>query len=160
MLHAKLAKITWGFVLLGVEIITHPSLNLLFVIGIAMFIDFITGVLKSKFEGKEITSEGFRRTVIKVLQYAIPILVLWGAGKYIPEYKNRMKEFSSYLMIFILYIEVTSIFENLYKIDSKSTIAKFLYRPALKVLKFGIENNPVADAANKLQKKDPDKIEP
>ena len=55
-------------------------------------------------------------------------------------------------MYFILYIEITSILENLYKVDGTSSIAKYIYKPLLTILKFGLENNPILDAADKLKK--------
>jgi hypothetical protein len=54
-------------------------------------------------------------------------------------------------MLFIIYIEVTSIFENLYAIDNTSMISKYLYKPVLVILKFGIENNAVVKAADKIE---------
>jgi phage-related holin len=148
------AKIFWGGTLLFIDVITAPSFNMLFVVMGAIAIDFITGIAKAKAKKVARTSEGFRKTVVKLMQYLVPILVLWVASKRVPGYETALKEISGWLMLFITYIEVTSIFENLYKIDNKTVIAKYVYKPALRLLKFGIENNAVVKAAEKLDEKE------
>lgn len=146
------AKITWAFVLLWFDFFMTPSLSLMGVMIGAVVLDLITGIVKAKFLKVARTSTGLRRTVVKISQYAVPVLVFWVAGKFIPEYKERLQQAGGFLMMFIVYIECTSIFENLYAIDHKTPISKYLYRPALVILKFGIEHNPVAEAAEKFQK--------
>ena len=152
------AKLTWGGILLFLDMtIFAPSFNLVWVVLGAITLDFITGVSKAVFNKEERTSKGYRKTIIKASQYAIPILVIWAlswlAKDKAPEYVDELQHISGFLMYFIIYIEVTSIFENLYDIDKKSVIAKYLYRPALKILKFGIEHNPLIDAAKKIDDK-------
>jgi len=127
-----------------------PSFSLFGVVLVVIFIDFATGVLKSVLRKVARTSEGYRKTVIKLMQYIIPIFIFWGGGRFIPEYKEKLGQASGFVMMFIVYIEVTSIFENLYAIDSKSMISKNFYRPMLILLKFGIEHNPVTQAADKI----------
>lgn len=144
-------KLLWAGILLGIDLLVAPSLSLFGVVLAVIFIDLITGVMKAKMKKQQRTSEGYRKTLVKLMQYAIPVFLLWMAGKYIPEYTNRLQIASGFVMMFIIYIEVTSIFENLYEIDSKSTIAKVLYKPALTILKFGLEKNPVAAAADKIE---------
>lgn len=143
------AKLFWGGTLLFIDIIAAPSFNMLFVVLGAIGMDFVTGVTKAKFNKTARTSEGYRKTIVKVMQYLVPILVIWVASKRVPGYEKTLKEIAGWLMLFITYIEATSIFENLYEIDKKSVIGKYVYRPALKILKFGIENNPVVKAAEK-----------
>lgn len=150
----SMAKISWGGILLFVDLIINPTFSLFFIVLGAVILDFITGITKAKFKNVERTSEGFRKTVVKLMQYTIPIFVLWVGSKRVPGYEATLKQICGWLMLFILYIEVTSIFENLYEIDKTSTISKFLYKPVLKILKFGIEHNPVVDAANKVDEKE------
>lgn len=147
------AKLFWGGTLLFIDVMIHPSFNMFFVVMGAILLDFITGVAKAKFHKVARTSEGYRKTIVKMMQYIVPILVLWVASKRVPGYETTLKEIGGWLMLFITYIEVTSIFENLYEIDKKSVIAKYVYKPALRLLKFGIENNPVTKAAEELDKK-------
>lgn len=147
------AKIFWGGTLLFIDVMIHPSFNMFFIVMGAIGLDFITGVAKAKFNKVARTSEGYRRTVVKLMQYIIPILVIWISSKRVPGYESTLKEIGGWLMLFITYIEATSIFENLYDIDKKSVISKYVYKPALKLLKFGIENNPVTKAAEQLDSK-------
>lgn len=149
-----IAKMCWASVFLFIDFLITPSLNLMIVVVLAMTFDFATGIVKAKFKKEARTSEGYRKTIVKFMQYIVPIVVLYAASKMIPEHANWLKSLSGYLMMFIIYIEVSSIFENLYDIDSASSIAKYFYRPALMILKFGIEKNPVTTAAEKLKEGD------
>lgn len=147
------AKITWGAILLWFEFFTKPTFSLMGVVFAVIAIDLITGIVKSVFKKIARTSQGYRKTITKLMQYIIPVLILWGAGNYIPEYKLRLEQASGFVMLFIIYIEVTSIFENLYEIDNKSPISRYLYKYALVVLKFGLEHNPVQQAAENIKVK-------
>ncbi len=161
MIHStvfSMSKIFWGGTLLFIDVaFLTPSFSLLWVVVGAIVVDFITGITKAKLKGEERTSQGYRKTIVKLSQYVIPILVMfaisWVAKDKAPQHLLTIKQINGFLMYFILYIEITSIFENLYEIDNKTVIAKYLYRPALKLLKFGIENNPVTAAADKLEEK-------
>ena len=145
------AKLIWASALLFIEFFTKPTFSVFGVVLAAIALDFLTGVAKAKFKKLARTSEGYRKTVVKLMQYMIPILILWGAGRYIPEYKLRLQQASGWVMMFIIYIEVTSIFENLYEIDKKSMIGRYLYKYALVILKFGLENNAVKKAADDIE---------
>lgn len=147
------AKVFWGATLLFLDFFMNPTFSLFGVLMAVIGIDFLTGVVKAKFKKLARTSEGYRKTVTKLLQYIVPVLILWGGGRFIPEYAERLKQASGWVMMFIIYIEVTSIFENLYEIDKKSPISKYLYRPALVILKFGLEHNAIEQAAEKLKDK-------
>jgi len=98
------AKFTWASVLLLFEFFMKPSFSLFGVVLTVIFIDFITGVVKSIFRKVARTSEGYRKTIIKLLQYIIPIFIFWGAGHYIPEYKEKLEQASGFVMMFIVYI--------------------------------------------------------
>lgn len=149
-----IAQMTWAMFILIFDFFMKPTIELFGVMFVIIFIDLVTGIIKSIFKKVARTSRGLRRTIVKLMQYIIPVLLLWGAGKYIPEQKKMFQTASGFVMMFIIYIEITSIFENLYEIDSESKIAKFLYRPALIILKFGIENNPVQKTANVVTNSD------
>lgn len=149
-------KLAWAGILLFLDFIINPTFGLFTAAIILMLIDLVTGIAKAKFQHRERTSEGYRKTVVKLLQYMVPVIVLYMGARFIPEHAIMLKKASGYLIMFICYIEATSIFENLYEMDKKSMIAKYLYRPALIVLKFGLEKNPVNNAAEKVnqQKKE------
>lgn len=151
-----LAKFTWATILLFFDLLVTPSLDMVYIVAAAISIDFATGIAKAKMRKQERTSEGYRRTMVKLLQYVVPIIVLWGGSTLISEYKENLEKFAGWLMLFVTYVEVTSIFENLYEIDKKSVIGKYLYKNVLKILKFGIENNPVNKIDVEDSKKDKD----
>lgn len=150
MTNTLLAKVSFGAILLLVDFLTRPSFSLFGVLLAFIAVDFVTGIIKSKFLKNEITSDGLRRTVIKLMQYLIPVLILWGASMLIKDYKIKLEQASGWVMMFIIYIELTSIIENLYEIDSKSMVGRYLYKYALIILKFGLENNAVKKAADEV----------
>ena len=154
------AKIIWGFLLLGIDLLVIPSFNLLIAMMIVIGLDLVTGVAKAVFKKVARTSECYRETIKKLMQYLIPVLLLWIGGRFIPEHKSMLQSASGYVMMFIIYIEATSIFENLYDIDSTSSIAKFFYKPALVILKFGIEKNAVVKAADKITEEEKKDVKP
>lgn len=151
------AKLAWAGILLFIDVtFLTPKFNLIWVVCAAICVDFITGVIKAKMQRQARTSSGYRKTVVKLSQYLIPVLCLfaisWVAKNNAPEYELKLKQINGFIMYFIIYIELTSILENLYEVDRTSSIAKYIYKPLLKILKFGLENNPVLDAADKLKK--------
>lgn len=156
------AKICWASILLGIEYLLSPRMTTIAIVFVLVVIDFLTGITKAKIQGVARTSEGFRKTLIKVLQYTIVPLVFWLGGLYVNSHivatddqatmikiSNLLKKAGGWIMLFIIYIEVTSIFENLYEIDKKGAFSKML-KPVLILLKFGIDNNPFKRAADKL----------
>lgn len=146
-------KLAWAVFLLGIDFLVKPTFSLFSVMGIAIVLDFATGLLKAMFKKEARTSKGYRKTVVKLSQYLTPVLILYIAGKFIPEHSVLLKQASGYVMMFVIYIECTSIFENLYEIDNKTVVAKFLYKPVLMLLKLGIENNPISKAAEAADNK-------
>lgn len=146
-------KLAWAGIIIGIEWFINPSFSLLGTMLAAIGLDFLTGIVKAKMKKVARTSAGYRKTVTKVMQYILPVLVIAFVAKRIPENKELLERINGWLMMFILYIEVTSIFENLYEIDQKTVIAKFVYKPALTILKLGIEKNPVVKAAEKADQK-------
>lgn len=136
-----------GFTLM--QKICFPSLGLLQWMGIAIVVDFFTGVVKAAVLGRPITSNGFKQTVIKFLQYggAITVgIILNNAARHnnLDGIKSLLDYLNNGLVVFIIYIEVTSIFENIYECDKNSPMGRFFIKPILKVLTFQIKNNPVS----------------
>lgn len=156
------ANLLTAILAIGLQTIVFPKAELLMLAGIAIVLDFVTGVAKSKFLGIARTSEGFRKTIIKILQYAGAVsvsILLSLLVKYDKEAKfsELCNYFTNGLIAFIVYIELTSIIENLYQIDAKSVFAKRILKPLLSILTFQWKNNPAVklleEQANK-QKED------
>lgn len=154
------AKFLWAGILLWFDFLINPSFSLFTIMITAIALDFVTGVIKAKFKKQARTSEGYRKTVVKLMQYILPVVMLWSAAHFIPAKREWLEQISGWLVMFIIYIEVTSIFENLYEIDKTSMIGRYLYKYALVILKFGIEKNAVKAAADKLETQSTDEQKP
>ena len=122
--------------------------------GVAIVLDFLTGILKSVILKKVRTSEGYRKTVIKFTQYGGSVVVGM-LLKYIGAMNSDMANIAQYaeyltdgLVIFIIFIELTSVLENVYAIDQETPFSKYLVGPLLKLLTFQIKNNPVTKLKN------------
>jgi phage-related holin len=135
-----------------------PNFTLLTLLAVVIGIDFLTGVWKAKCKNEARTSDGFRKTVNKFLQYGCAI-VCGAVLSYIGQNKGGAGAvaiaglLNDGLIIFIIYIEVTSIFENLYAVDSTTAMSQYFYAPVLKILTFQIKNNPIMKQAAELEKK-------
>lgn len=135
--------------MLNIQFNFLPTPNLLLVMGVAIVLDFLTGILKSVILKKVRTSEGYRKTVIKFTQYGGSVVVGM-LLKYIGAQNSDMANIGLYaeyltdgLVIFIIFIELTSVLENVYAIDQETPFSKYLVGPLLKLLTFQIKNNPV-----------------
>lgn len=129
-----------------------PDGLLLSIMGVVIILDFITGILKSTLLKVPITSRGFSRTIIKFLQYGGGILVgiiMSGIAKQKDwaELQNITNWLVDGLVVFIVYIEVVSILENLYAVDKKSLMSKYIFIPLYKLLTFQLKNNPLVKAS-------------
>lgn len=140
--------------LLNIKFNFLPTPNLLLVMGVAIVLDFLTGILKSVILKKVRTSEGYRKTVIKFTQYGGSVVVGM-LLKYIGAMNSDMANIAQYaeyltdgLVIFIIFIELTSVLENVYAIDQETPFSKYLVGPLLKLLTFQIKNNPVTKLKN------------
>jgi phage-related holin len=145
------------FTIFGYNFHFVPNIYMLmYAVVIGMVVDFATGVIKAKMKKEERTSEGYRRTVKKVTQYFTAIGLSLGIQYLVKQTLTStdadMKYISVFVLVFVLYIEVTSIMENIYEIDSHSTMARFFIRPLLSILKFGLEKNPLLTAKYRIVK--------
>jgi hypothetical protein len=141
-----------------------PSLPLLLWMGLVIMVNFFTGIAKDVVLQQARTSKGYRETVGKFFQYGGALFVgialaHAGNGTENDHMKILLSYFNDGLVILIIYIEVTAIFENLHAMDKESQFAKFVIAPALKVLTWQIKNNPVAKAAEQTEKEPSNQIQ-
>jgi hypothetical protein len=139
--------------LLFIKIQFFPNAQLLLWMTIAVILDLVTGIAKAIVKGEARTSAGYRKTIIKVFQYVGAIaaaVILQNVGSINDATKALLSYVNDGLTVFITYIEVTSIFENLYEVDNKTVLSKYFYEPILKILTFQIKNNPLAKQAESL----------
>jgi hypothetical protein len=124
--------------LLFIKLQAFPNANLLVYLAIAIALDFVTGVSKSIVKKQARTSTGFRKTIIKMLQYmgvmAVGILLQNAARENNWGGEGILSYFNDGLIVFMLYIEATSVFENLYACDQKSVISRMIISPIYKLL--------------------------
>ena len=124
-----------------------PDAMLMVGIGFVVLLDFITGVIKAIVKGDQRTSVGYRKTVKKFTQYfgAIAASII---AQYALSFKLHSDEFgyitefmNNGLLLFIIFIELTSIFENLIEIDNKSPFAIYFIKPLHALMTIAIKNN-------------------
>lgn len=125
------------------KVVFLPDANLLAWVFIAMLIDFTTGVAKAFALGQARTSSGYRKTVTKFTQYAGAIAAGIILANTLPKDNSIVAFVNNGVLILLIYIEVTSVFENLYAIDSSSVFSKYFIAPVLKVLTIAIKKNPL-----------------
>ena len=117
-----------------------PPVDLLIFLTLSMVLDFLTGVVAAKMEGKEITSLGFRGTVKKFTQYGSAICV----GILLANIADRGQAgqiastvylyFGNALISFIIFIEIKSILENLIKTSPNSDFTRYFLTPVNNLL--------------------------
>lgn len=126
--------------------IVFPLPALIAWLAIAVLVDFITGVSKSIYDKEARTSSEYRETVNKLFQYGgvilISIIVCSIAlnQKSVHIYDVILSHFNDTLIGFLIFIEVTSIFENIYAIDKTSKFSIYFIKPMLSILTFSLEN--------------------
>lgn len=141
--------IVGGVALVNVNLNFLPTGTLLVVMGVTIIFDFITGIIKAAMRSQARTSEGYRKTVVKFIQYggALCVSIIL---KYLTlnQSDNEMKAIAPFLgylndglLFFIIFIEITSILENLYAVDKKSPIALYIIKPLLRLMTFAIKNS-------------------
>lgn len=145
----KSATLAGIFTLLNATFNWIPSTSLLMTMGLAIVLDFVTGVIKAVVLKNDRTSEGYRRSVVKFTQYGGAVLVSMLLS-YLAEQNQQFVQLQTYinylgngLLSFIIFIEATSVFENMYAIDNKTPFSRYFIKPLLKILTFQIANNPL-----------------
>ena len=142
----KTTLLSIGFMLLNITFNWLPSFDLLLVMLISIIIDFITGVIKASVLKVKRTSEGYRRTIVKFMQYggavSIGMLLSYLVEKNVSldGLKTYINYFGDGLIIFIILIEITSILENIYAVDNTTPFSKYFIQPLLKILTIQIKN--------------------
>lgn len=144
--------------LINVKLNFLPTGTLMVAMGACITLDFFTGVIKATFLHEARTSEGYRKTVIKFMQYGGAVCVSM-VMKYLMVMKGDadfmlfvpfLDYLNNGLLFFIIFIETTSILENMYAIDKNSPFAHYIIKPLLKLMTFAIKNNSVIEASKKV----------
>lgn len=123
------------------------------VIGVVI-LDFLTAMAKLKAQKIEPTSEGYRRSISKFSQYGGAIAVAYGLYFLFKAQLPNAPIVLNIILLAVIFVEVTSIFENLYEVDSKSYFGRYFIYPVLKIMKFGMVQNPAMKQLEKMQKEE------
>lgn len=134
-----------------------PKFSLLVWVLILMVADLVTGILKAKLTKEPITSEKARRTIIKFLQYfgcLGLVVVMINQNPDNATFIEVMNWAKDGVTILILYIELLSVFENLYAMDKTTKIALYFIRPIYWLLSLAVKDNPLRRAEDNAKKED------
>lgn len=128
--------------------------HLLLAVVVFIVIDFFTAMAKLKVMKVEPSSEGYRKSIVKFSQYGGAIGVsylLWFL------FKANLPNASiilNMILLAVIFVEITSIFENLYEVDHKSYFAKYFIYPVLWIMKFSMVKNPLMKQMEKMQQQE------
>jgi len=125
--------------------IVLPPPTLLLWLGVTMILDLITGVAKAIKNDVPRTSTGFRRTVMKFIQYGGAISIGIILANISDMQKDSASEtlykyFSNSMLSFIIFIEIKSIIENMVEVSPKSDFTKLFLNPIHKILSLDLKN--------------------
>jgi phage-related holin len=139
-----------------------PRFSLLVWVLILMVADLVTGILKAKLTKEPITSEKARRTIIKFLQYfgclgMVVVMINQNPGN--ETFIEVMTWAKDGVTILILYIELLSVFENLYAMDRTTKIALYFIRPIYWLLSLAVKDNPLKRAEGNAKKEADERLE-
>lgn len=135
-----------------------PTLAHLFWLCLAVVLDLITGLLKAWSKGQVTTSSGFRKTIIKIGSYVgtvVGFVILVNVMSMYADNKNIDLSFLiNWLMGFMIFIELYSVFENIDAAYPDSIFSKYISSPILKLLKGKLKDSPFTSLGQKDTKDD------
>lgn len=123
----------------------YPDVKLLIALFTVFILDFIFGVTKATINGTRRTSQGFRKTFSKFIQYGGSIIVAMVLLNIVYDsnavFGKQISWLFGDLMLYIMiYIEVVSIFENMEEISPESDFVKYFIRPVRRIITFQVKN--------------------
>lgn len=126
-------------------VIVLPSGPLIAWMCVALIIDLITGVARAVADKKTRTSEGYRQSLGKIIQYfgalVLGIIVSSMAKHHADGLDPKIFDFfNTFLVMFIIFIEVTSTMENMYAVSPNSKFSKYFVKPMLSLLTFNLQH--------------------
>ena len=141
------------------QIFIYPDWILFIALTFLMATDFITGFMKAKFLKVNRSSEAFRKTIKKIIQYCSAIIVVIfilnlmrfdQSNQFFKDYSNWLQ---NGVIILMVYIELTSILENAIAIDKTSTFSKVFIIPFHRLLTLQLKSNPMYSFSQEEQRK-------
>lgn len=146
--------------LLNVQLNFLPTGTLMVAMAASICLDFVTGLIKAVIAKDARTSQGYRKTVVKFMQYGgavcVSMLLKFLMMRSGEQAMQAISPYADYLnnglLIFIIFIEITSILENMYAIDNSSPFAQYFIKPLLSIMTVAIKKNSIAKAAEQEEK--------
>ncbi|WP_312208271.1 phage holin family protein [Empedobacter sp.] len=141
------------------QIFLYPNWILFIALTLAMVFDFATGFAKAKFLKVNRSSEAFRKTIKKIIQYFSAIIVVVFLINLMRFDKSNewFNEYSSWLqngvVILMIYIELISILENAIAVDKSSTFSRVFIIRFHRFLTAQLKDNPMYHYDSDEQKK-------
>lgn len=102
----------WAYAICSIYGFIEPVSTLLLWLFIFVFVDLISGIVVSLKNGKFVTSEGLRRTIIKLTCYLLAVTLTNGIGVYMLNWLDMTR----FMAAILCGIELYSILENFYLI--------------------------------------------
>lgn len=133
------------------EIAFLPKPMMLLLLVFAMIIDLITGLIKSWKKGVATASAGFQRSVVKLSRYVSVVIGVWLLANVLGNMSGAKVDYTYFVNAcigFLSFIEIYSIFENVYEIDPAGPLSKWFVGPVLKFLRGKLKNNPIEKLQN------------
>lgn len=130
-----------AIIVAGIELKFLPNYQLIFYLGGAIIVDLFTGLLKSWDRGETTLSGGLRKTALKVGVYSCVILATWLVACLLSTLYSKIDytPLVNLIIGLLSFIELYSVFENVYAIAPNSALSKYIAKPFLKFLKGVIE---------------------
>ena len=130
-----------------------PTANFMFILGIAVFVDLITGIAKAWTKGENTTSSGLRKTITKLIQYGgfiivgVLLLNITIGDSNLARYRTVIDG----CFLFMILIELISICENVVEVSPDSKIVRYVINPFMKLIKgrMGIKNEKKEESDSK-----------
>lgn len=122
----------------------YPNGVLLSALLIVFVLDFGFGITKATINETRRTSEGFRKTFTKFMQYGGSIIIAMVILNIIFATKVKFGEqfswiFGDTMLYIMIYIEIVSIFENMEEMGNNDFIIYFV-RPVRRLITFQVKN--------------------
>jgi len=136
-----LSALTFGIL----EIHYLPAPGKIALLVIVMLVDLCTGLIRSWKRGHVTTSHGLKQTAIKVGTYAAIIVAVAAMANVLADITPSVEEYYVYFVTgmvgFLTFVEIYSIFENIYESDPDSCLSVYVCGPALKWMRGYLKKN-------------------
>jgi phosphatidylglycerophosphate synthase len=124
--------------------LVFPAPILLVFMALMILIDFVTGYAAAVAQQQNRTSSGLRKTITKLIQYGSVIvisMVVVNSANYSDQewVKLILPKLNNALVVYIIYIEIYSVLENLLVLSPNSAFTQFLVKPLYQLFSINLK---------------------